>query len=205
MGKSMIGYTTSTLATTAGVSVHVVRDYMVRGLVHPTRSPASRTSALSSLAVRKCAACQVAAPSQALSRRLRAQTLHRPSSPSTRRPRGRSTRAISRTAAAASVTKHRTVTAATTSKLASGKGSRSTCPCRNVTLRPAVIARARAAPDCGGDAHGREDGRQANLPGMAGRTGRCGNLGHGLQDGGVHVADTRDVEETTAIVKRELH
>ena len=37
MGKSMIGYTTSTLATTAGVSVHVVRDYLVRGLVRPVR------------------------------------------------------------------------------------------------------------------------------------------------------------------------
>ena len=30
-------YTTSKLATAAGVSVHIVRDYVVRGLVHPVR------------------------------------------------------------------------------------------------------------------------------------------------------------------------
>lgn len=33
-------YTTSKLATAAGVSVHIVRDYVVRGLVHPVcRTP----------------------------------------------------------------------------------------------------------------------------------------------------------------------
>lgn len=30
-------YTTSKLATAAGVSVHIVRDYVVHGLVHPMR------------------------------------------------------------------------------------------------------------------------------------------------------------------------
>lgn len=33
----MDGYTTSRLADAAGVSVHVVRDYVLRGLVHPAR------------------------------------------------------------------------------------------------------------------------------------------------------------------------
>lgn len=30
-------YTTSKLAMAAGISVHIVRDYVVRGLVHPVR------------------------------------------------------------------------------------------------------------------------------------------------------------------------
>lgn len=33
----MDGYTISRLADAAGVSVHIVRDYVLRGLVHPAR------------------------------------------------------------------------------------------------------------------------------------------------------------------------
>lgn len=40
----MDGYTISRLAGVAGVSVHIVRDYVLRGLVHPVRARASARS-----------------------------------------------------------------------------------------------------------------------------------------------------------------
>src|SRR6185436_7126319 len=109
--------------------------------VHPALRASSRSSDRDQNRARR----QVLEPSQPRTRRSAAHTLNRPSSPNTSRPPGTSTRAISRTASRAFATKQRTVTAVTTSKEASSKGSASALPCRRTTSTPRADARARIA------------------------------------------------------------
>ena len=123
---------------------------------HPCTGPGIRPAPFardrSSEAVRNRPLRHSCEPNHARTRRAAAHRLHFPSSPITRTPPGRRTRAISLNTGPASATKQRIVTATTTSKRSGSKGMLAASPIMNEMSAPSRFALALAASTISGEA-----------------------------------------------------